>query len=276
MQRRMPQLSFEHFQQDFIMRNVLALAAALLLIPVAADARPTYPAQLPNASGFGCGLCHNGGGGTPRNAFGLDVEANLSGGTIDWAAVAVLDSDGDGYTNGEELGDPEGDGTAIGGFLASDPSDAGDTGCGNGVVEVLEVCDGDEGIVTTCEDEGFVSGVVTCAEDCQAIDTIGCSNEPAGEDAGGEETDAGGSDAGGETDTGGEADAGTGEADTGGGTDDAGAGDTGTGGEVDADDERDGGSGGGCSAASATGPGATLLLLVGLLVGAGRRRDDSR
>lgn len=35
-----------------------------------------------------------------------DVRNTLQAGSIDWAKVCPLDSDGDGLTNGQELGDP--------------------------------------------------------------------------------------------------------------------------------------------------------------------------
>ena len=49
-----------------------------------------------------------------RNAFGQEVGANHlstpgSGGQVEWSeALAMLDSDGDGFTNGQELQDPAG------------------------------------------------------------------------------------------------------------------------------------------------------------------------
>jgi hypothetical protein len=46
-----------------------------------------------------------------RNAFGLEVEKLVTAGgrEVFWGpALALLDSDGDGFTNGQELGDPEG------------------------------------------------------------------------------------------------------------------------------------------------------------------------
>ncbi|XP_052790274.1 uncharacterized protein LOC128224468 [Mya arenaria] len=41
-----------------------------------------------------------------KNAFGADVRKILQDRTLDWSKVCNLDSDGDGLTNGEELGDP--------------------------------------------------------------------------------------------------------------------------------------------------------------------------
>ena len=60
----------------------------------------------------GCGTCHiHWSGGGPRNSFGLAVEALVTpdGREVFWGPeLAALDSDGDGFTNGEELGDPQG------------------------------------------------------------------------------------------------------------------------------------------------------------------------
>ena len=78
-----------------------------------AEARGFRNNMVPNAEavGAGCNLCHVSGGGTPRNGFGLDVEAlvTVNGREVFWTPeLAALDSDGDGFTNGQELGDPEG------------------------------------------------------------------------------------------------------------------------------------------------------------------------
>ena len=79
----------------------------------AAEARGFRGSMVPNAEavGAGCNLCHVSGGGSPRNGFGLDVEAlvTVNGREVFWTPeLAALDSDGDGFTNGQELGDPEG------------------------------------------------------------------------------------------------------------------------------------------------------------------------
>ncbi len=67
--------------------------------------------QVPYGSKYSCNTCHTNGGGTPRNPFGKDVESRVSPGGNEtfWGPdLAALDSDGDGFTNGEELQDPEG------------------------------------------------------------------------------------------------------------------------------------------------------------------------
>lgn len=90
-------------------------------------ARPFRIDQLPNGSTLGCGACHvSSSGGGARNKFGLDVGAIT--GTANkpfWSAtLAAKDSDGDGFSNGVELGDPEGDGTVIAGWKPTFPGNA--------------------------------------------------------------------------------------------------------------------------------------------------------
>ncbi|HOW66063.1 MAG TPA: CHRD domain-containing protein [Candidatus Paceibacterota bacterium] len=80
--------------------------------------------QLPNGSVFGCANCHVTQGG-PRNNFGKAVQAITGSSTkAFWDAVlAGQDSDGDGFTNGEELGDPDGDGKPAAGAKVTNPGD---------------------------------------------------------------------------------------------------------------------------------------------------------
>jgi MYXO-CTERM domain-containing protein len=108
---------------------VLLVGAGLLGGVQDADARASRVTQVPNGVTFSCGLCHITPGGGPRNAFGQQVEDTQSepgaAGVADWSAIYNLDADGDGFTNGEELGDPDGI-WAVGDpdpELLSDPSD---------------------------------------------------------------------------------------------------------------------------------------------------------
>lgn len=66
--------------------------------------------QIPHGSKFSCASCHvSAGGGGTLTPFGQDVELSLVGDNVNWnAALAGKDSDGDGFTNGEELQDPNG------------------------------------------------------------------------------------------------------------------------------------------------------------------------
>jgi hypothetical protein len=58
---------------------------------------------------WSCGLCHiNASGAGPRTNFGEDVFMFARDGVdVKWEEVCDKDSDGDGATNGAELGDPE-------------------------------------------------------------------------------------------------------------------------------------------------------------------------
>jgi len=84
----------------------IAFVALLLLVPQAM-ARPSYlstfESTYPDASGSKidvCNLCHNSpGGGDARNPYGLSYAS--SGRNL--AAIENMDSDGDGYTNIQEI-----------------------------------------------------------------------------------------------------------------------------------------------------------------------------
>ncbi|UCF05555.1 MAG: hypothetical protein JSV33_00530 [bacterium] len=79
--------------------------------------------SLPVNKHFGCTLCHvapNPTVGTDLNSFGKDFQAN----GLEWNAdLAAIDSDGDGFSNGLELGDENGDGTPEVYFERSNPGD---------------------------------------------------------------------------------------------------------------------------------------------------------
>lgn len=123
---------------------VLALVA--LGLPSVALARPGYLAELEAQSGqtgLTCATCHltDGGGsdcGSPPclRAFGQQVRsfripANAS---TWWSTLASRDADGDGYSNGLELGDIDGDGTVDGVVLSDINRSEGDLNeCTNGM-----------------------------------------------------------------------------------------------------------------------------------------------
>jgi hypothetical protein len=98
------------------MRNMRGVGVlGLLLCAQVAEARGPFVGQLPNGNSHSCRNCHTeAAGGSPLNAFGTATGVRPAGdggvlGFIEWSAYARLDSDGDGFTNGQELGDPCGD-----------------------------------------------------------------------------------------------------------------------------------------------------------------------
>ncbi len=68
-------------------------------------------AKVPHGSKFSCNTCHSNGGGSALNPFGLEVSSRVTpnGAESFWTPeLAAMDSDLDGFTNGEELQDPLG------------------------------------------------------------------------------------------------------------------------------------------------------------------------
>ena len=78
-----------------------------LLLCSNAFAFPDRVSQVPNNQ-WNCSLCHvSPGGGGERTSFGEETKnAPLVAGKVDWTTICEIDSDGDSFTNGEELGDP--------------------------------------------------------------------------------------------------------------------------------------------------------------------------
>lgn len=102
-------------------------AGLILAASLSVEGRQFRVAQIPNGSVFGCANCHtSAGGGGPRNAFGQAVGAITgSSSRAFWTAtLAAVDSDGDGFSNGQELGDVDGDGSAVPGHTVTNPGNA--------------------------------------------------------------------------------------------------------------------------------------------------------
>ena len=112
-------------------KGLLALIGASLcfLSSITADARPHRVNQIPNGAVFSCLTCHNSTAGGTRNLFGRTVEGSFLTGSgasanVVWnTLLASLDSDGDGFSNGRELGDPGGTGLPNSGAVVSNPGD---------------------------------------------------------------------------------------------------------------------------------------------------------
>jgi hypothetical protein len=83
------------------------LVTAFLLTAHQGFAFPDRVNQVPNNQ-WSCGLCHvSPGGGGARTSFGETVNMDgVEGGNVIWANICEIDSDGDSFSNGEELGDP--------------------------------------------------------------------------------------------------------------------------------------------------------------------------
>jgi hypothetical protein len=83
-----------------------------ILIYTESEARQFRVGQIPNGGVFKCANCHvNPQGGGSRNIFGQKVESQFldNNGNVKWGPeLAAIDSDNDGFTNGQELGDPNG------------------------------------------------------------------------------------------------------------------------------------------------------------------------
>ena len=111
-------------------RRLLAVLIVVLVGWGQADARPARVSQLPNGSQLGCASCHVApSGGGALTSFGRDINNNYltqpgRSGQVVWnAMLAMLDSDGDGVSNGRELGDPDGDGTVDASIQVTNPGD---------------------------------------------------------------------------------------------------------------------------------------------------------
>lgn len=139
------------------------------------EARSNRQGHIPNGAAFSCDSCHGRESLTipDLTPFGRDVNANMNSGVVQWQNIWMLDSDGDGFSNGLELNDPNGQ------WRRGNPNPVGPIAnpgianvgiCGNGDLEDGEMCEppGD----VECSDLGLGQGMVEC-RDCQ-WDTWNC------------------------------------------------------------------------------------------------------
>ena len=144
--------------------NSVFWGICILSLMVASDAWSlgSYVPRIPTS--YSCGTCHfNENGGGARNLFG---RAFVNNGRS-WAnGLCELDSDGDGVSNGAELGDPDCEwrrGDALPNGPTSRPGDAEDT------IDVPD-CNGELGGAAFVDECGVCvggnTGLFACVEDC--------------------------------------------------------------------------------------------------------------
>ncbi|MFO0549821.1 MAG: hypothetical protein U0271_15620 [Polyangiaceae bacterium] len=168
-----------------------AAAAAVLLATLWASpawARSFRVEDIPNGNKKSCLNCHGNLQGVNFTDFGSDSRSALiNDGNIvqerhvDWSQLCNIDSDRDGWTNGQELNDPTCS-WAIGkgdpGGTVYNPGDKNSHPppvCNSGKLEAGEECDGSELSAMTCDEIGMGEGTLACNADC-TFDTSGCSN----------------------------------------------------------------------------------------------------
>lgn len=131
--------NFIQFTQVFFMKYCTLLLAFILLFVLDSEARPFRVEQIPNGDKHQCLNCHLSMIGGARNQFGQEVFNHLTvqneNGNVKWSPqLAALDSDGDGFTNGQELLDPNGT-WKIGNNNPGNPDDVGNP-CNKNIVPV--------------------------------------------------------------------------------------------------------------------------------------------
>jgi hypothetical protein len=91
------------------MNNLLIALAIFVLSIYRTDAIPQRMQYLPNSAKFGCKICHDLDGEYEKlNPFGEATVEFIDGNKVDWGKeLGELDSDSDGFTNAEELLDPD-------------------------------------------------------------------------------------------------------------------------------------------------------------------------
>jgi len=114
--------------------SALPIRRVLILITIVAaclygsiSGREDFMNKLPVVEGGRCAICHRSSEPTTTdntlNKFGEDFRDN---GNVWNGTLAEMDSDEDGYNNGIELNDPEGDGNSTATSIRSNPGDIHD------------------------------------------------------------------------------------------------------------------------------------------------------
>jgi len=135
---------------------LVALGGALAMTP--AWARPWRVQEIPNGNVNSCYTCHTQNG--YWNAFGQDLRTNygINNGNapkVPWAQVYDGDSDQDGQTNGQELGDPCGVWTA--GCAPQFTSGVSNPGVASSTTSTIPTCS-NAGTAPACQSGGGGNG----------------------------------------------------------------------------------------------------------------------
>ncbi|MFA4948443.1 MAG: hypothetical protein WC674_08065 [Candidatus Krumholzibacteriia bacterium] len=102
--------------------TIILVLAAVISIAGELKSRDEYMRSLPVYRRYKCLICHKSAApvSADLNSFGSDFRKNGYSWNI---ALALKDSDGDGYPNGDEIGDGNGDGVPDVGLEYSNPGD---------------------------------------------------------------------------------------------------------------------------------------------------------
>ncbi len=155
------------------MRTQPLVAFALtVLVSNQAEARNFRQGQVPNGPSYTCDSCHGKRSllAEDLTPFGVDVNQTLSGDDVNWSAIWDRDSDGDGFSNGLELGDPGGTwrrGDPHPDAPTANPGIPNEGICGNGDAEPDEDCDTSDLRGESCQSLGFGEGTLTCHNLCR-------------------------------------------------------------------------------------------------------------
>lgn len=155
-----------------------------------ASAREFRVQDIPNGDKFTCLNCHGELEAKTFTNFGSQARQNLIVGGpvqeahVEWSTLCPLDADGDGWSNGYELGDPDCTwvrGSADPGGHVTNPGDpsSSEQACDNGRLDAGEECEGAELRTTDCLAVDAGIGTLACMPDC-TFDYSDCSKPPPG------------------------------------------------------------------------------------------------
>ncbi len=177
--------------ETMLLRKLTFLTAlttsALMVTATTGWAYPNNTSDVPFGRIFSCTMCHQAGTFDKVNLtpFGVDSRGAMNGArVVAWSQLYALDSDNDTYSNGDELGDPNGQwvrGQPNPTFLATDPNDPTKfpldepppppptATCGDNQLQNNEPCDGTRFHIgmTYCTDFGYDNQILlACTNEC--------------------------------------------------------------------------------------------------------------